>query len=131
VQEAWRAGRWKTLEDDSDVFGTAAAGAERDDDDDELLSEGQLLADAATATAQAGRDFHSVVRDMLVTGHADGHPIDNLLLEIKGYKFAQNRCVCQCMLQFVCVDTVSCLHCCICQCSCWCHARQRACSKKL
>jgi hypothetical protein len=91
LQEAWRAGRWKTLEDDSDVFGTAAAGAERDEDDDELLSEGQLLADAATATAQAGRDFHSVVRDMLVTGHADGHPIDNLLLEIKGYKFAQNR----------------------------------------
>ena len=35
--------------------------------------------------------FIDVISDMISTGHADGHQPDNLLMEIKGYKFAQNK----------------------------------------
>ncbi len=35
-------------------------------------------------------NFHLVVKDLLVKGHADSHPPENLLLEVKSYKFAQN-----------------------------------------
>ena len=36
-------------------------------------------------------DFLDVICDMIMTGQADGHSPDNLLMEIKGYKFAQNK----------------------------------------
>ncbi len=35
-------------------------------------------------------NFHLVVKDLLVKGHADSHPPEYLLLEVKSYKFAQN-----------------------------------------
>ena len=35
--------------------------------------------------------FIGVISDMVTTGHSDGHQPDNLLMEIKGYKFAQNK----------------------------------------
>ena len=35
--------------------------------------------------------FLDVISDMVATGHSDGHQPDNLLMEIKGYKFAQNK----------------------------------------
>ncbi|KAG5182444.1 nucleotide-diphospho-sugar transferase [Tribonema minus] len=70
AEEAWRAQRWSSF-----------------DLDDEI----------AAAAAAAGDNFHQVIRDMLVTGSAEGHPIDNLLLEIKGYKFAQNRSFAECI----------------------------------
>ena len=34
---------------------------------------------------------------MVTTGHAEGHPPDNLLMEIKGYKFAQNKSFSDCI----------------------------------
>ena len=33
----------------------------------------------------------SVLLISICTGYAEGHPTDNLLMEIKGYKFAQNK----------------------------------------
>lgn len=36
-------------------------------------------------------DFAEVVRDMIISGFASRHAISNLLLEIKSFKFAQNR----------------------------------------
>jgi hypothetical protein len=35
--------------------------------------------------------FNRVVGEMVTTGYAEGHPTDNLLMEIKGFKFAQNK----------------------------------------
>ena len=35
--------------------------------------------------------FVEVVGDMVTSGHTEGHPPENLLMEIKGYKFAQNK----------------------------------------
>jgi hypothetical protein len=35
--------------------------------------------------------FLAVISDMVTSGQADGHSPDNLLMEIKGFKFAQNK----------------------------------------
>ena len=35
--------------------------------------------------------FLDIIGDMVTSGQADGHSPDNLLMEIKGYKFAQNK----------------------------------------
>jgi len=35
--------------------------------------------------------FKDTVSDMIATGYAEKHPPDNVILEIKGYKFAQNK----------------------------------------
>lgn len=35
--------------------------------------------------------FEVVVSDMVTSGYADGHPTDSIALEIKSYKFAQNK----------------------------------------
>jgi translation initiation factor eIF-2B subunit epsilon len=41
--------------------------------------------------------FNRIVGDMIVTGRAEGHPSENILMEIKGYKFAQNKSFSQCL----------------------------------
>lgn len=35
--------------------------------------------------------FARVVGEMVSTGISEGHPAGSLLMEIKGYKFAQNK----------------------------------------
>ena len=35
--------------------------------------------------------FYKNVYDMVVTGYNEGHPAENVLMEIKGYKFSQNK----------------------------------------
>jgi translation initiation factor eIF-2B subunit epsilon len=45
----------------------------------------------AAANATSDDDFAEVVRDMIISGFASRHAISNLLLEIKSFKFAQNR----------------------------------------
>ena len=37
--------------------------------------------------------FLAVISDMVTSGQADGHSPENLLMEIKGYKFAQNKVI--------------------------------------
>ena len=41
-------------------------------------------------------EFLDVISDMVMSGQADGHSPDNLLMEIKGYKFAQNKVFIKC-----------------------------------
>lgn len=41
--------------------------------------------------------FGKNVCDMVVTGYAEGHPADNVLMEIKGYKFSQNKSFQNCL----------------------------------
>ena len=36
-------------------------------------------------------DFDDVIGDLITTGFEDGRSPDNLLMEIKGFKFAQNK----------------------------------------
>ena len=52
---------------------------------------GQFIADADAAAARDVIAFGKVVGDMVTSGHAEGHPASSLLMEIKGYKFAQNK----------------------------------------
>jgi hypothetical protein len=46
-------------------------------------------------TADSNKDkngpFLAVISDMVTSGQADGHSPENLLMEIKGFKFAQNK----------------------------------------
>jgi hypothetical protein len=51
----------------------------------------QFTGDAESAQAREVLNFGKVVGDMVSTGHAEGHPASSLLMEIKGYKFAQNK----------------------------------------
>jgi hypothetical protein len=38
-------------------------------------------------------NFEIVISEMVSTGYAEGHPTDSIALEIKSYKFAQNKVV--------------------------------------
>ncbi|CAB1104374.1 unnamed protein product [Ectocarpus sp. CCAP 1310/34] len=85
-EEAWKRNRWTEFRDEEDDLLD-----DRDLSDDES---GGLQVMAAMDGSEA---FHQVVKDMLLNGHQEGHPLDNLLLEIKSYKFAQNREFKECM----------------------------------
>ncbi|CAM9472599.1 unnamed protein product [Ectocarpus sp. 13 AM-2016] len=85
-EEAWKRSRWTEFRDEEDDLLD-----DRDLSDDE---NGGLQVMAAMDGSEA---FHQVVKDMLLNGHQEGHPLDNLLLEIKSYKFAQNREFKECM----------------------------------
>lgn len=45
--------------------------------------------------------FREIVGDIILTGRSEGHPPDNLLMEIKGYKFAQNKTFADCLKAIV------------------------------
>lgn len=36
-------------------------------------------------------NFETIISDMVATGYAEGHPTDSISLEIKSFKFAQNK----------------------------------------
>jgi hypothetical protein len=95
-------------EDDFDGHGDGAMGFDYDDDDgggggggpgpaSGLKSNRRTSSRASVVGGGSGGGgggaaaFVEVVGDMVTTGHAEGHPPDNLLMEIKGYKFAQNK----------------------------------------
>jgi translation initiation factor eIF-2B subunit epsilon len=58
---------------------------EADDDDEDFER-----AEHEDAAAKA-KIFYSNVIDLVVSAHKDGHPAENVLMEIKAYKFAQNK----------------------------------------
>jgi hypothetical protein len=67
------------------------------DEEDEDLSDDELDGDALDAgqarpSGASGENwrFAIIIREMVVTGYAEGHPADSLLMEVKGCKFAQN-----------------------------------------
>lgn len=66
---------------------------ESDDDDEEAGgSDGGLDWAAPTGTGgEVAQQFSSVIADMIVTGYEEGHPADNVLMEIKGFKFSRNK----------------------------------------
>lgn len=73
-------------------------------DADGMGDGGNFTADVEGASARDVLNFARVVGDMVSTGFAEGHPAASLLMEIKGYKFAQNKvrieaCVCLCSKQ--------------------------------
>mmetsp|Transcript_1218 Transcript_1218/g.1986 ORF Transcript_1218/g.1986 Transcript_1218/m.1986 type:complete len:748 (-) Transcript_1218:122-2365(-) len=86
-QEIWKRALWSGL--DPVV----------DSDDDSEEDEEQILRDRLSSSASAedydmkryDADFSRIVGDMVTTGRKEGHPADNLLMEIKGFKFAQNK----------------------------------------
>uniref|UniRef100_M4B7H9 Translation initiation factor eIF2B subunit epsilon n=1 Tax=Hyaloperonospora arabidopsidis (strain Emoy2) TaxID=559515 RepID=M4B7H9_HYAAE len=62
---------------------TLSSSGEEDDDADDLLAE-------ANATVLEV-PFQQIVRENVCTGDAAGHNVDDLFMEIKSFKFAQNR----------------------------------------
>ncbi|KAE9341133.1 putative translation initiation factor eIF-2B subunit epsilon [Phytophthora fragariae] len=62
---------------------TLSSSEEEDEDEDDLLAE-------ANATA-VEVPFHQIIRENVCTGDAAGHNVDDLFMEIKSFKFAQNR----------------------------------------
>ena len=67
-----------------------------DGDDENRVGYEDLMGGHATgAPAAAGPPqqgaFERVVGEMVVTGRIENHPPENLLMEIKGVKFAQNK----------------------------------------
>lgn len=72
-EEAWKRSLWQ---------GVAEPQGEEDSEGEE---DGEEDVEARAA------HFVTIVSDICVTGHAEGHPPENLLMEIKGFKFAQNR----------------------------------------
>ncbi|RLN89740.1 hypothetical protein BBJ28_00024146, partial [Nothophytophthora sp. Chile5] len=66
-----------------EAWDTLSSSEEEDEDDDAFLAE-------ANATAQEV-PFQQIVRENVCTGDAAGHNVDDLFMEIKSFKFAQNR----------------------------------------
>ncbi|GMF15313.1 unnamed protein product [Phytophthora lilii] len=62
---------------------TLSSSEEEDEDEDDLLAE-------ANATALEV-PFQQIIRENVCTGDAAGHNVDDLFMEIKSFKFAQNR----------------------------------------
>ncbi|EEY56405.1 translation initiation factor eIF-2B subunit epsilon, putative [Phytophthora infestans T30-4] len=62
---------------------TLSSSEEEDEDEDDLLAE-------ANATALEV-PFQQIIRENVYTGDAAGHNVDDLFMEIKSFKFAQNR----------------------------------------
>lgn len=61
------------------------------EDEDAMMSYGNGTTDVSD------QDYLNVISDMITTGHLDGHQPDNLLMEIKGYKFAHNKSFSDCL----------------------------------
>ncbi|KAK1932361.1 putative translation initiation factor eIF-2B subunit epsilon [Phytophthora citrophthora] len=68
--------RWEEWE-------TLSSSEEEDENEDDLLAE-------ANATA-IEVPFQQIIRENVCTGDAAGHNVDDLFMEIKSFKFAQNR----------------------------------------
>ncbi|RLN64471.1 hypothetical protein BBP00_00003443 [Phytophthora kernoviae] len=66
-----------------DEWDTLSSSEEEDEDEDDLLAE-------ANATA-VEVPFQQIIRENVCTGDAAGHNVDDLFMEIKSFKFAQNR----------------------------------------
>jgi len=63
---------------------------EKDASDDDAFSEDE---DEGAEMAA----FVRMVGEMVITGHSEGHSADNLLMEVKGLKFAQNKTFADCL----------------------------------
>lgn len=74
---------WATVpEPEEDEFG--------EDDEMEDL-------DLIDVDGKAEGDFVQIISDMVTSGYTESHPADSLLMEIKGYKFAQNKAYADCI----------------------------------
>ena len=55
------------------------------------LKKSEKIIEIANKSKNDELEFLDIIGDMVLTGYADGHQPENLLMEIKGYKFAQNK----------------------------------------
>ncbi|GLE03123.1 hypothetical protein PINS_up012002 [Pythium insidiosum] len=82
AQQAAKWDEWETTSTDSEAD---------DEDDDALLLPGDgadpLLGEVESSTAR----FHRIVRDTVISGDVAGNNPDDLFMEIKGFKFSENR----------------------------------------
>ncbi|KAJ0396839.1 hypothetical protein P43SY_001786 [Pythium insidiosum] len=82
AQQAAKWDAWETTSTDSEA---------EDEDDDGLLLHGDgadhILGEVESPTAR----FHRIVRDTVISGDVAGNNPDDLFMEIKGFKFSENR----------------------------------------
>jgi translation initiation factor eIF-2B subunit epsilon len=106
-EESWKLGRWATYEeeeeqlfdeDDEGEFFVSRPG-ERASISGDIMGDAPVASNAAPSRSAPPQNsaFHKVIKDLLLNGHAEGHQTENLLLEIKGYKFAQNNSFAACI----------------------------------
>lgn len=62
--------------------------SEFDDDEDESSATLHLSKESSIMTSS---DFETIISDMITSGYQENNPPENVILEIKGYKFAQNK----------------------------------------
>ncbi|KAI9913694.1 hypothetical protein PsorP6_006157 [Peronosclerospora sorghi] len=67
--------RWEELD-------TLSSSEEEDEDGDDLLGAANIVLEVP---------FQQIIRENVCTGDAAGHNVDDLFMEIKSFKFAQNR----------------------------------------
>lgn len=80
--EEWKRQLWTTCEPPDES------------DDDESV-------DGAYNGEDTNECFIAIIKDMVITGNDEGHPTENLLMEIKGCKFAQNKSYSDCLAGIV------------------------------
>jgi hypothetical protein len=64
---------------------------EDSDQSDDDTDNSKHLTFSSKTEISASTDFDSVISDMIVSGYHENNPPENVILEIKGYKFAQNK----------------------------------------
>jgi translation initiation factor eIF-2B subunit epsilon len=80
-----------------------AEDSESDDDSYDGFDDGETFGGAGTGGRESKdanareNDFEKSVSEMITAGHRGGHSTENVLLEIKGLKFAENRDFGQCL----------------------------------
>ena len=89
-EESWKHSLWDAMpppaddfdEDDGDDYGSGSG----DEGGYAMRSE-----NSPNGANTANMNFTRIISEMVLTGYAEGHPAESLLMEIKGCKFAQNK----------------------------------------
>eukprot|EP01038_Epipyxis_sp_PR26KG_P007435 gene7435-10131_t len=85
-EQLWKRSLWSVvpqpIEDDDSIY----------DDEDNMMSSNNN-----NNLNTKNENFQKVITDMIVTGYEEGHPPDSLLMEVKGFKFSQNKSFADCL----------------------------------
>ena len=97
-QERWKHCLWAVCdapveeeESDSEEESSESGSEEEDGEGEERVAEKKMQKQAAAVSGYIEDPFQTSVSEWVVTGHEQNDSADNLLLEIKGLKFAQNK----------------------------------------
>jgi len=93
-EEAWKLRLWDHIPAPADDF---LEDDELDGEVDENEEMNVALGAGGSQSSSQASSFKQIVFDMVSSGYAEGHPPESILMEIKGYKFAQNKTFADCI----------------------------------